>query len=127
MILDEARYAHSHGIVPRKHDVVLAPPHPTSHSSSGFDGGGDDTLNCNQQRLTLVPRSVRVSFTFRKTMGGRPCLTCGYPRFCDSQKNQRMTMDDAKARDLEIAHVHKVEYEYELLIFILYDQQLKPD
>jgi len=105
---DEARYAHSHGIVPRKHDVVLAPPHSTFPSSSGVDDGGGNTLNCNQQRLTLVPRTVRVSFTFRKTMGGRPCLACGYPKFCDSQKNQRMTMDDAKARDLEIAHVHKV-------------------
>ena len=29
LILDEARYAHSHGIVPRKHDIVLAPPHST--------------------------------------------------------------------------------------------------
>ena len=82
---DEARYAYSHGIVPRKYDIVP------------LGGIGP---------LTLVQRGTRVSFTFRKTMKG-PCH-CVYPQFCDSQKDKRINMDDGKAQALELAHVHTV-------------------
>ena len=82
---DEARYAYSHGIVPRKYDIVP------------LGGIGP---------LTLVQRGTRVSFTFRKTMKG-PCH-CVYPQFCDSQKDKRINMDNSKAQALELAHVHTV-------------------
>ena len=85
VMTDEVRYAYSHGITPRKNDVV-----PQSDRSS----------------LTLRRRGTRVSFTFRKTQNG-PC-DCSFPQFCDSQKDKRITMDDAKAAALEAAHVHHV-------------------
>lgn len=92
---DETRYAYSHGITPRKHDIVP-------------NGGGEVDRPCG---LTLLARQTRVSLTFRKTRGDtvpRQCLTCGFPQFCDSQKDARVVMDDSKARALESAHVHQV-------------------
>merc|ERR1712029_1083057 len=86
---ETARYAYSHGIVPRKHDIVPV-------KTQDMDG----------DRLTLVPRGTRVSFTFRKTLEGH--CRCSFPQFCDSQRDQRITMDDEKARALEKAHVHQV-------------------
>ena len=99
---NETRYAYSHGIVPRKYDIVP-------------QGGGGGPL-------TLVPRGTRVSFTFRKTMYG-PCR-CTFPQFCDSQKDQRIAMDDSKAQALEMAHVHSV-YE-EIAVRVVRDHNICP-
>ncbi|XP_072171481.1 tRNA (carboxymethyluridine(34)-5-O)-methyltransferase ALKBH8-like [Diadema setosum] len=61
----EARYMWTHGITPKKTDVV-----PDS-SSPG--------------KLTLQHRGQRTSFTFR-AVRGRPCK-CNYPSQCDSQRD----------------------------------------
>ncbi|XP_071478397.1 tRNA (carboxymethyluridine(34)-5-O)-methyltransferase ALKBH8-like [Diadema antillarum] len=61
----EARYMWTHGITPKKTDVVPDP------SSPG--------------KLTLQHRGQRTSFTFR-AVRGKPCK-CNYPRQCDSQRD----------------------------------------
>jgi len=63
----EARYCWTHGITPRHGDTV---PHTVLNSSRTLLEG-----------LTLVPRSERVSLTYRKTFKG-PC-SCLFPKFCD--------------------------------------------
>ncbi|KAF6021374.1 ALKBH8 [Bugula neritina] len=88
-----SRYGWSHGIVPRKIDVI-----------QDADRG-----------LTLSYRQVRTSFTFRRLR--RAACQCGYPKSCDSQnfgKQQQCSesalekLTDNAARKLESLHVHQV-------------------
>ncbi|XP_061420048.1 alkylated DNA repair protein alkB homolog 8 [Lethenteron reissneri] len=72
----ESRYLWSHGITPRKFDVVPAPPPPPP--GDGAEG---------PQGPTLAQRGVRTSFTFR-TVRREPCR-CRYPSVCDSQAEQQ--------------------------------------
>ncbi|XP_014666928.1 PREDICTED: alkylated DNA repair protein alkB homolog 8-like isoform X2 [Priapulus caudatus] len=92
----ESRYLWTHGITPRKTDVV-----PTE------SGRG----------LTLQPRGLRTSFTFRKVRR-TPC-DCGYPDQCDSQRSasrvatdntedEALSKSNQEAAELECAHVHQV-------------------
>ncbi|XP_013420002.2 alkylated DNA repair protein alkB homolog 8 [Lingula anatina] len=90
----ESRYLWTHGITPRKADVV---------SASSTEG--------SQDSLTLVSRGVRTSFTFRKTRSG-PCQ-CKFPEQCDSQKkssqeNILLPKSEQEAAQLENKHVHEV-------------------
>ncbi|XP_078459136.1 tRNA (carboxymethyluridine(34)-5-O)-methyltransferase ALKBH8 [Lampetra planeri] len=71
----ESRYLWSHGITPRKFDVVPAPPPPPGDGAEGPQGP------------TLAQRGVRTSFTFR-TVRREPCR-CRYPSVCDSQAEQQ--------------------------------------
>ncbi|XP_071353056.1 tRNA (carboxymethyluridine(34)-5-O)-methyltransferase alkbh8 isoform X2 [Trachinotus anak] len=71
----ESRYLWTHGITPRKFDMVPAcsqqsPAHTTSD------------LGTNRN-LTLSKRGTRTSFTFRK-IRHEPCR-CAFPSTCDSQ------------------------------------------
>jgi hypothetical protein len=83
------RYAWSHGITPRKTDVI-----PTSN--------GD---------LTIQRRGERTSFTFRSIRKGE--CNCVYHDQCDSykgkyRKHKVHIEDDALAAKLESLHVHEV-------------------
>ncbi|XP_072040234.1 tRNA (carboxymethyluridine(34)-5-O)-methyltransferase ALKBH8-like [Amphiura filiformis] len=97
----EARYLWSHGITPRKGDIV---PSATTDTKGG---------------LTLMPRSVRTSLTFR-AIRREPCK-CDYPSRCDSQQNQTIVKaiqehnpsaslptSEQEAAVLEQTHVHQV-------------------
>jgi alkylated DNA repair protein alkB family protein 8 len=83
------RYAWSHGITPRKMDVV-----PTL--------SGD---------LTIQRRKERTSFTFRSIRKGE--CNCVYHDQCDSYKkkyrqSEGHIKDDTLAAKLESLHVHEV-------------------
>ncbi|XP_039987691.1 alkylated DNA repair protein alkB homolog 8 [Xiphias gladius] len=71
----ESRYLWTHGITPRKFDMVPAcDPQSPAHTTS------DHGTNSN---LTLSKRGIRTSFTFRK-IRHKPCR-CAFPSACDSQ------------------------------------------
>uniref|UniRef100_A0A2Z5U609 tRNA (carboxymethyluridine(34)-5-O)-methyltransferase n=1 Tax=Reticulitermes speratus TaxID=60591 RepID=A0A2Z5U609_9NEOP len=101
---EEARYAWSHGITPRKMDVV-----PTVN--------GD---------LTIQQRRERTSFTFRLIRKGE--CNCVYHDQCDSYKkkyrqSEGRIKDDALAAKLESLHVHEV---YEEIASHFSDTRHKP-
>ncbi|CAH1103887.1 unnamed protein product [Psylliodes chrysocephalus] len=81
----ECRYDWTHGITPRKLDIIL--------TKNGF---------------TSLERGTRTSFTFRKVLQGQ-CF-CNYKSKCDSfnkeMEKTRIGNDDAS--NLENEHVHKV-------------------
>ena len=81
----EARYVWSHGIIPRKSDVVEAPT------------GG----------LTLISRGVRTSLTFRKIRAAAECH-CAYKSSCDSQMKNPASILEESADDIEKNHVFHV-------------------
>ncbi|RDD45870.1 Alkylated DNA repair protein alkB-like protein 8 [Trichoplax sp. H2] len=90
----ECRYLWSHGITPRKYDVVC-----------------DD--NDNNSNITLLERSRRVSFTFRKIRHS-PC-NCKYPNSCDTQLNLLSKAEvncnpctDKEAASLEREYVYNI-------------------
>ena len=64
---DESRYVWSHGIMPRKADVV-----PQAELSSHAVGQSLVSTNTDAlvQRLTLLRRQTRISLTFRKVLHG---------------------------------------------------------
>ncbi|XP_037122815.1 alkylated DNA repair protein alkB homolog 8 [Syngnathus acus] len=71
----ESRYLWTHGITPRKFDMVPACDAQCSAPSTRDIGA----LN----QLTLSKRDTRTSFTFRK-IRHEPCC-CAFPSACDSQ------------------------------------------
>ncbi|XP_040903307.1 alkylated DNA repair protein alkB homolog 8 [Toxotes jaculatrix] len=71
----ESRYLWTHGITPRKFDMV-----PTCDPQSHVGTASDHGTNSN---LTLSKRGTRTSFTFRK-IRHEPCR-CAFPSTCDSQ------------------------------------------
>ncbi|XP_069131327.1 alkylated DNA repair protein alkB homolog 8-like isoform X2 [Argopecten irradians] len=82
----ESRYLWSHGITPRKSDII-----PTA------DG-----------RLTLIHRSTRTSYTFRKIIPPRDRINRHIP-FSTGQPNPtKLAQSSADAACLEESHVHKV-------------------
>ncbi|XP_025054029.1 alkylated DNA repair protein alkB homolog 8 [Alligator sinensis] len=97
----ESRYLWSHGITPRKFDIVQA--------SEGQKVG---TITADTGDLTLNKRGTRTSFTFRKVRRS-PC-NCTYPSVCDSQQDQQkertpmFTGNETAAAKLEQEYVHKV-------------------
>ncbi|KFO14208.1 Alkylated DNA repair protein alkB 8, partial [Balearica regulorum gibbericeps] len=98
----ESRYLWTHGITPRKYDVVQA-------SELGQKVG---TITADVGDLTLNRRETRTSFTFRKVRRS-PC-NCIYPSVCDSQKGQQRQVqpsfphNEMEASKLEQEYVHKV-------------------
>ena len=78
------RYLWTHGITPRKNDVIT--------SSTGG--------------LTLQARGVRTSFTFRK-IKSTPC-ECAFKSCCDSQTNDSSIITENSADDIEKNHVFQV-------------------
>ncbi|XP_069825857.1 alkylated DNA repair protein alkB homolog 8 isoform X2 [Dendropsophus ebraccatus] len=95
----ESRHLWTHGITPRKFDVVQV--------SEGQKAG---TVSGNTEELTLSKRGTRTSFTFRKIRHG-PCK-CAFPLVCDSQqdagKKSPPLVSDLKPESLEKEYVHKV-------------------
>ncbi|KAK7500596.1 hypothetical protein BaRGS_00008171 [Batillaria attramentaria] len=92
----ESRYIWSHGITPRKSDIVPS------------EQGG----------LTLAPRGVRVSFTFRKLSS-----TAGITPEIGKDSVSCMPTSDREAATLESQHVHTV---YEEIAGHFSDTRHKP-
>ncbi|XP_076137661.1 tRNA (carboxymethyluridine(34)-5-O)-methyltransferase alkbh8 [Alosa pseudoharengus] len=69
---EESRFLWTHGITPRKFDMV--PAHDTE---------GPVAMTSDPSNLTLSRRGTRTSLTFR-TVRRAPC-DCSYPSVCDSQ------------------------------------------
>ncbi|KAM3935290.1 tRNA (carboxymethyluridine(34)-5-O)-methyltransferase ALKBH8 [Leptodactylus fuscus] len=95
----EARYLWTHGITPRKFDVIQV--------SEGQKVG---TVSGNAEELTLSKRGTRTSFTFRKIRHGS--CQCAFPSVCDSQqdieKKSPPRVSDLEPESLEKEYVHKV-------------------
>ncbi|KAF6720889.1 Alkylated DNA repair alkB-like protein 8 [Oryzias melastigma] len=98
----ESRYLWSHGITPRKFDMVPAEePRTDAPMESGI-----------QSNLTLSRRGTRTSFTFRKIRQD-PCR-CAFPSACDSQggpspsPGPSLPSSHADAARLEEEYVHRV-------------------
>lgn len=88
----ESRYGWTHGITPRKSDIVI--------KSNG--------------QLTVQKREIRVSFTFRKLRNPSSCF-CSFKILCDvqklpvaSEKLPELDVSNHLAAKLEIENVHKV-------------------
>ncbi|XP_055700460.1 alkylated DNA repair protein alkB homolog 8 [Phlebotomus papatasi] len=89
LMTGESRYNWTHGITPRCMDIV----------PSGSDNAS----------LTVLKRSTRISFTFRKLRQGE--CDCNYARFCDTKKRQReeKSLELAEmAAKVEEENVHKI-------------------
>ncbi|XP_044748795.1 alkylated DNA repair protein alkB homolog 8 [Coccinella septempunctata] len=97
---EESRYSWTHGITPRKFDVIK-----------------------NNGRCTLSVRGVRVSYTFRKLRKGK--CNCKYSSKCDTFSNEQdLSLNDEKiAARLEQTHVHDV---YERIADHFSDTRHKP-
>ncbi|XP_067889838.1 alkylated DNA repair protein alkB homolog 8 isoform X2 [Heterodontus francisci] len=98
----ESRYLWSHGITPRKFDVVPA-----------SDLQKTTTISGDISNLTLNKRGTRTSFTFRK-IRMTPC-DCAYPEVCDSQISCKcrdsppsVPSSNEDASKLEHKYVHDV-------------------
>ncbi|KAJ8280443.1 hypothetical protein GJAV_G00054620 [Gymnothorax javanicus] len=90
----ESRYLWTHGITPRKFDVV-----PTG------DAASPGPVTSDPADLTLSKRGTRTSFTFRRVR--RAACDCAYPSACDSQRPPEappaaaLPQDEAGASHLE--------------------------
>ncbi|XP_018591693.1 alkylated DNA repair protein alkB homolog 8 isoform X3 [Scleropages formosus] len=97
----ESRYLWTHGITPRRLDIVPA-----------RDAERSVAVTPDPCDLTLNERGTRTSFTFRKVRH-MPC-DCAYPSTCDSQRPlevpQRFSLPctDVDAVQLEMRFVHTV-------------------
>ncbi|RVE64671.1 hypothetical protein OJAV_G00128000 [Oryzias javanicus] len=98
----ESRYLWSHGITPRKFDMVPAEePRTNAPTKPGI-----------QSNLTLSRRGTRTSFTFRK-IRQEPCR-CAFPSACDSQggpspsPGPSLPSSHTDAARLEEEYVHRV-------------------
>ncbi|XP_028656230.2 alkylated DNA repair protein alkB homolog 8 [Erpetoichthys calabaricus] len=97
----ESRYLWSHGITPRKSDVV-----PVINADAA------QIVSSDLGNLTLNKRETRTSFTFRKVRQ-TPC-NCVYPSVCDSQSAGKLNVppsvpqSEVDASCLEQDFVHKV-------------------
>ncbi|XP_035536483.1 alkylated DNA repair protein alkB homolog 8 isoform X1 [Morone saxatilis] len=105
----ESRYLWTHGITPRKFDVV-----PACDPQSPADVTPDPGIHSN---LTLSKRGTRTSFTFRKIRHER--CRCAFPSACDnqgapsappasSQSPPSLPCCHADAAHLEEEYVHRV-------------------
>ncbi|XP_017775978.1 PREDICTED: alkylated DNA repair protein alkB homolog 8 [Nicrophorus vespilloides] len=79
----ESRYDWTHGITPRKLDVVPS-----------------------EKGITANERGVRVSFTFRRIRQGE--CECIYKSLCDSHRRKAEDISNEIAAKLESTHVHQV-------------------
>uniref|UniRef100_A0A3B5LZT4 tRNA (carboxymethyluridine(34)-5-O)-methyltransferase n=1 Tax=Xiphophorus couchianus TaxID=32473 RepID=A0A3B5LZT4_9TELE len=102
----ESRYLWTHGITPRKFDLVPAcETQSADHSEPNLVSHGG---------LTLSKRGTRTSFTFRK-IRHKPCC-CAFPSACDSQggsspcppSQPSLPSCHADATRLEEEYVHRV-------------------
>ncbi|XP_058041790.1 alkylated DNA repair protein alkB homolog 8 isoform X3 [Ahaetulla prasina] len=94
----ESRYLWTHGITPRKFDVVQA--------SEGENVG---SITADIRKLTLNKRGKRISFTFRKIKRS-PCC-CSFPSVCDSRHKESAPSFHSSNKDasvLEQKYVHEV-------------------
>lgn len=85
LMTEESRYDWTHGITPRKFDVIPG-----------------------EKGLSVYKRDVRISFTFRKVRKGE--CHCNYKNKCDSflKMDRGEVVGDGVASKLENLHVHEV-------------------
>lgn len=99
---EESRYSWTHGITPRKLDVIR-----------------------KKDRSSLSVRDVRISYTFRKLRKGK--CNCKYSIKCDSALSEQdlkgISLTDNVAAKLEKVHVHNV---YERIVDHFSDTRHKP-
>ncbi|KAJ8298479.1 hypothetical protein KUTeg_025010 [Tegillarca granosa] len=89
----ESRYVWSHGITPRKSDIIST------------DKG-----------LTVVKRDIRTSFTFRKIIHPKDRIHRTIPNYIDNENSNKqinesqsnLPKSEQEAEELEKLHVHKV-------------------
>ncbi|XP_018572744.1 alkylated DNA repair protein alkB homolog 8 [Anoplophora glabripennis] len=100
IISGESRYNWTHGIIPRKFDII--------HSNNSF---------------TSLARGLRTSFTFRKILQGE--CNCSYKSKCDSYKKHaaESAIENINASQLEKLHVHEI---YENIAAHFSDTRHKP-
>ncbi|XP_061484662.1 alkylated DNA repair protein alkB homolog 8 isoform X2 [Rhineura floridana] len=94
----ESRYLWTHGITPRKFDIIQASEVQKVRAVTADIGD-----------LTLNKRRERTSFTFRKVRRS-PC-NCSYPSVCDSQREDTapsFPINEREASKLEEKYVHEV-------------------
>lgn len=83
---EESRYVWTHGITPRKYDVISEDEFVCNDSESIPEPscvGCEPMVSKSSSAVTLLPRKNRLSLTFRKVRS-TPC-DCKYPVYCDSQ------------------------------------------
>ncbi|KAJ8927629.1 hypothetical protein NQ314_019890 [Rhamnusium bicolor] len=100
VISGESRYDWTHGITPRKFDVI-----------------------CSENCYTSLERGTRISLTFRKILQGE--CKCKFKQKCESY-NRNLTerkIEDTTAFELEKLHVHEV---YENIASHFSDTRHKP-
>ncbi|XP_065676363.1 alkylated DNA repair protein alkB homolog 8-like [Hydra vulgaris] len=97
----ESRYQWTHGITPRKFDIVYTTSQLNSTAEQDF---------FTEEHLTLRERRIRISLTFRKIRFS-PCI-CNFTEKCDSQivnqANVLLPITLIEAMHLEDKHVVKV-------------------
>ena len=71
----------------------------------------------------VVAHYVIIEWPFRKIPQGGSKCTCAYPSLCDSQKDEKIDLNDSMAHALEKAHVHSV---YENIADHFSDTRHKP-
>ncbi|XP_014848476.1 alkylated DNA repair protein alkB homolog 8 [Poecilia latipinna] len=103
----ESRYLWTHGITPRKFDLVPAcETRSADHSEPDLDSHGD---------LTLSKRGTRTSFTFRK-IRHEPCC-CAFPSACDSQGGSSPSPPSQPSLPSCHADATRLEEEYVHLVY----------
>ncbi|KAK3737010.1 hypothetical protein QZH41_018392 [Actinostola sp. cb2023] len=112
----ESRYQWTHGITPRKFDIINEDPQPRENEANALDHIDKCDSNSFSTGVTQYQRQTRISLTFRK-IRREPCK-CSFPKQCDSQNYKDHSSPDSDAytlpttlqdaERLESTHVHDV-------------------
>ncbi|EDO33338.1 predicted protein [Nematostella vectensis] len=108
----ESRYLWTHGITPRKFDIIGSGLDTSIHEDQ--ESIAADASNVSTSGVTQYERERRISLTFRKILHV-PC-TCKYSSKCNSQGYKKAEDKNAaslpstqgEAQSLEKRHVHEV-------------------
>ena len=101
----ESRYDWSHGITPRKSDIVATQTFNNQTDSHGCEASSGG--------LTLQTRGRRVSYTFRKVIMERQApkhVTYGDDKQVTALEDTSLPQTDKEAVALERKHVNKVYF-----------------
>ncbi|KXJ22380.1 Alkylated DNA repair protein alkB-like 8 [Exaiptasia diaphana] len=107
----ESRYEWTHGITPRRYDIINENQRKHGKQRRPSDGEDNDLVSAG---VTQYERETRISLTFRK-IKQTPCK-CNFPKQCDSQNynsspdsnSYTLPATQHDAQRLEATHVHEV-------------------